>query len=146
MPPSLASRECSSSLRIFFLLHLLPQHFYFALMKCELHLPHPFFSQDIHKTYVRSFHRQDTLSHYLCLFLFLWLEEEWFYWHIVFLVSFLLSLGEYEVSSLHPWVFMLYLGQLLCLCSDFYHFPFDFAFGLIFLQPLEKYDKNIPHF
>jgi len=34
-------------------------------------------------------------------------------------------------------------GQLLCLCSNFYLFPFDLAFGPISLLPSEKYDKHL---
>jgi hypothetical protein len=114
-------------------------------MKCEL-LLHPFFYWDIQNICVLSFHRQNTLFHLLCLLLFLLLAEKCSYRHTVFLVNFLLFQGVYEVSFLHPWAYVLYLGQFLFLYSDFYLCPFDLTFGPIFLQPLNPFDKHLPHF
>jgi hypothetical protein len=140
----MVSREFSASLRIFFLLRLLPQHFTYALLKCELFL-HLFSYQDIQNICVPYFHKQNISSHLLCLFLFLWLAEKCFCQHIVSPVNFLLFQDEYEVSFLLPWDFEFCPRQLPCLYSDFYLNLFDLSFGAISLQPLGPFDKHLLH-
>jgi hypothetical protein len=131
LPPSLASREISSSLRIFRPHHPFPQHYILFLWQCEFH-HHLSSYPGTHKIYVRFFQRQSILLHRLCLFLFLWLEEKYFYRHTTLSVSFLLSHVEFEVS------FPLYisescLGQLFCHSLDFFLGLFDLVFSSISL-------------
>jgi hypothetical protein len=119
--------------------------FFFCASKMELRLPYIFLYQDIPRICVLYSHRQTTLLHLLCLFLFLLFEEKCSCRHIVFLVKFLPFLGGYEVSSLHPWDFSLCPGKFLFLFSDFYLYPFDLDFGPISLLLSEQPKKNLPH-
>jgi hypothetical protein len=74
------------------------------------------------------------------------LEETCSYRPTSLLVRFLLFMGGYEVSFLHPWAFVLCPGKLLRLYSNFYLCPFDLAFRPISLLPSEQPDKHLPHF
>jgi hypothetical protein len=64
-------REPSSTSVIFHHLLLLLQHLFSMLLKCELHLLLIYFSRDIPKTCVLSFHRHSILLLLLLFFIFL---------------------------------------------------------------------------
>jgi hypothetical protein len=112
LSPSLVSREISTSSKIFYPQHPLPQHFVLKLRQCEFH-HHISSYLDTHRIYAQFFHRQSISLHLLCLFLFLWLEEKYFYQYTTSPVSFLVSQIEFEFLRLFFRLLSYVLGNFL---------------------------------